>query len=78
MKAIIFAAGVGRRLQTVTQGRPKCLIQIGGQTLLSRHMKCLIRLDVKQVVLVVGFAQEAIRNAVAEEDICRGDPVGSE
>ena len=67
MKAIIFAAGVGRRLQTVTQGKPKCLVEIGGRTLLSRHVECLNRLNVSQIVLVVGFAQEAIREAMAAE-----------
>ena len=33
MKAIIFAAGVGRRLQAVTQGKPKCLVEKLGVTL---------------------------------------------
>jgi len=64
MKAIIFAAGVGRRLQGITQGRPKCLVEIGGRTLLSRHMEYLGRLGVRQVVLVVGYAQEHIRQAM--------------
>lgn len=67
MKAIIFAAGVGRRLQGVTQGRPKCLVEIGGRTLLSRHVENLSRLGVRQVVLVVGFAQDHIRKAMAAE-----------
>ena len=67
MKAIIFAAGVGRRLQAVTQGKPKCLVEIGGRTLLSRHVECLAHLGVKHIVLVVGFAQEAIREAMAAE-----------
>ncbi len=71
MKAIIFAAGVGRRLQAVTNGKPKCLVTIGGRTLLSRHVECLNRLGVSQIVLVVGFAQDAIREAmVAETSIC--------
>ena len=65
MKAIIFAAGVGRRLQAVTQGKPKCLVEIGGRTLLSRHVECLNRLGVSHIVLVVGFAQDAIREAMA-------------
>ncbi|PJA78414.1 MAG: hypothetical protein CO149_04165, partial [Nitrospirae bacterium CG_4_9_14_3_um_filter_51_5] len=64
---MIFAAGVGRRLQGVTQGRPKCLIDIGGRTLLSRHVECLGQLGVRQVVLVVGFAQDHIRNAMAAD-----------
>jgi len=29
MKAVILAAGVGKRLWPVTQHRPKCLIEIG-------------------------------------------------
>ena len=67
MKAIIFAAGVGRRLQAVTHGMPKCLMEIGGRTLLSRHVRCLTQLGVDCIVLVVGFAQEAIRDAMAAE-----------
>jgi len=67
MKAIIFAAGVGKRLQAVTQGKPKCLVQIGGHTLLSRHVECLNNLGVSPIVLVVGFAQDAIREAMAAD-----------
>lgn len=68
MKAIIFAAGVGRRLQSVTQGRPKCLVEIGGRSLLSWHLEYLTRLGVAPVVLVVGYAQEAIREAVSHDE----------
>ena len=71
MKAIIYAAGVGKRLQGVTQGRPKCLIEIGGRTLLSRHLECLEQCGVRQVVLVVGFAQDQIRKAMAAEPFAR-------
>ncbi len=67
MKAIILAAGIGRRLQAVMQGRPKCLIEIGGRTLLSHHVDCLTQLGVDEIVLVVGFAQDAIREAMAAE-----------
>ena len=71
MKAIIFAAGVGRRLQAVTQGRPKCLVEIGGRTLLSRHLECLTQLGMTSIVLVVGYAQETIRDVVAAETFGR-------
>lgn len=64
MKAIIFAAGVGKRLQGVTQGRPKCLVDLGGRTLLSRHVEALGQLGVCQVVVVVGYAQDHIRRAM--------------
>ena len=71
MKAVIFAAGVGRRLQAVTNGKPKCLVGIGGQTLLSRHVECLAQLGVDCLVLVVGFAQEAIREVMRAETSIR-------
>jgi choline kinase len=61
MKAIILAAGVGKRLWPVTQHRPKCLIQIGGRTLLARYLDSLAGVGVKQAVLVVGYKQDMIR-----------------
>ncbi len=67
MKAIIFAAGVGQRLQAVTQGKPKCLVEIGGRTLLSRNVECLNQLGVHHIALVVGFAQDQIRDTMATE-----------
>jgi choline kinase len=67
VKAIIFAAGVGKRLQGVTEGRPKCLVDLGGRTLLSRHVEALGQLGVCQVVLVVGYAQDHIRKAMAAD-----------
>lgn len=64
MKAIILAAGVGKRLAAVAAGRPKCLVEIGGQSLLSRHLENLENLSVTHVVIVVGFEQQLIRQAV--------------
>ncbi len=65
MKAIILAAGVGKRLASVAAGQPKCLIEIGGQSLLSRHLDRLSYLSIRQVVIVVGYEQQRIRDAVA-------------
>ncbi len=65
MKAIILAAGVGKRLAAVAKGRPKCLIEIGGQSLLSRHLGNLSSLGIRHVVIVVGYEQQLIREAVA-------------
>ncbi len=61
MKAIILAAGVGKRLWQVTQHRPKCLIEMGGRTLLMRYLEALAGIGVRQVAIVVGYKQEMIR-----------------
>ncbi len=64
MKAVILAAGVGKRLWPVTQHRPKCLIEIGGQSLLHRYLQSLAELGVLRADIVVGYKQEMIRAAV--------------
>ncbi|HTL62617.1 MAG TPA: phosphocholine cytidylyltransferase family protein [Nitrospira sp.] len=64
MKAVILAAGVGKRLWPVTQHRPKCLIEIGGQTLLARYLSALAKVGVQHADIVVGYKQDMIRGAV--------------
>ena len=67
MKAVILAAGVGKRLWPVTQHHPKCLIKIGGQTLLHRYLTSLVSVGIRQADIVVGYKQEMIRDAVAAD-----------
>lgn len=67
MKAIILAAGVGKRLWEVTQHRPKCLIEIGGRSLLHRYLESLAGVGIRRATIVVGYKQEMIRAAVAAE-----------
>ena len=66
MKAVILAAGVGRRLHAYTQHHPKCLLSIGDKTLLVRYLDELERVGITQVTIVVGYKQGLIRDAVAK------------
>ncbi|GKS57139.1 nucleotidyltransferase [Nitrospira sp.] len=66
MKALLLAAGVGKRLWAITQYRPKCLIEFGGKSLLVRHLETLASLGVRRTTIVVGYKQEMIRKAVGE------------
>ena len=38
MKAIIVAAGMGRRLAPYTDDRPKCLVEVNGRAILDRQL----------------------------------------
>jgi GTP:adenosylcobinamide-phosphate guanylyltransferase len=69
MKAVILAAGVGKRLWPITQHRPKCLIEIGGETLLHRYLEALASLGIQRADIVVGYKQEMIRAAI-EANAC--------
>ena len=47
---------------------PKCLIEIGGQTLLHRYLTSLRSVGIHSVDMIVGYKQEMIRTAVAVND----------
>ena len=66
MKAIILAAGKGTRLDGAAV-KPKCLVEIGGMTLLRRQLESLINVNVDGIVVVVGFGAESIREECGGE-----------
>ena len=57
MRAILLAAGRGRRLG---QAEPKCLISIDGRTLLERHLANLADAGITALTIVVGYEKEKI------------------
>jgi choline kinase len=61
MHAIILAAGRGSRLaEHNPNGLPKCLIEVGGRSLLARHLDLLYQLGVYRVELVLGYEADRI------------------
>lgn len=58
MTAILLAAGVGKRMGP--NARPKCLLAVGGRSLLQRTLESLRAIGVHHVVLVVGYAADAV------------------
>ena len=64
-KAIILSAGQGSRLGHLVDDRPKCLIDFGGRTLLDRQLDTLEANGVGEAVVVTGFHDELINDAVA-------------
>jgi len=61
MKAIILAAGMGRRLAPVTDEAPKCLTEIGGRTILAHQLRAFGENGVNDVVVVRGYRAEDIQ-----------------
>ena len=61
MHAIILAAGRGNRLAEFNpDGRPKCLLEFGGRSLLARQLDILFNQGITQVSLVVGYEADLI------------------
>ena len=70
MRAVMLAAGVGRRLGIA---EPKVLLSFGGRTLLERHLAILAALGVR--ALAIGIGHEALMveralQAAGRTDVC--------
>lgn len=60
---VLLAAGYGSRIAELTD-RPKCLLEINGESLLSRHLRIWKELGAKKVHLVLGYKASEIKAAV--------------
>jgi NDP-sugar pyrophosphorylase family protein len=60
MKAVILAAGRGKRLAPYTDAAPKPMVQVGGAPLLSHILDRLKAVGIREVFLVVHYLAEKI------------------
>lgn len=67
MKAIIVAAGMGRRLSPYTDDRPKCLVEIAGRPMLARQLEAYRQAGVTEFVIVRGYLGDRLAAALAAE-----------
>jgi len=65
MKAIILSAGQGSRLGHLVDDKPKCLIDFHGRSLLDRQLDTLEACGVHEAVVVTGFHDELVNEAIA-------------
>ena len=68
MKAIILSAGQGSRLGHLVDNVPKCLIDFSGRTLLDRQLDTLEANGVRKVVVVTGFHDDRVEEALAKRN----------
>ena len=75
MIGMVLAAGAGRRLRPDTDALPKALLPVDGQvTILDIALRNLAAVGLRDIVIVVGYAADAIRDRVA--DLERDHKVG--
>ncbi|MCI0449148.1 MAG: NTP transferase domain-containing protein [Chlorobi bacterium] len=67
MKAIIPVAGIGTRLQPLTNKTPKVLINVAGKPMLFHLIDELIKSGkIGTIILIIGYLGEQIRDAIAK------------
>lgn len=60
-KAVILAAGEGRRLLPITSTRPKHLIPLAGKAILQYTVESLKKNGIDDILLIVGYLKEQIQ-----------------
>ncbi len=65
-KAMILIAGMGTRLKPLTLQNHKCLTEVNGVPILENALNNLSAVGVSQVVLVVGYLKEQIKDKIGD------------
>jgi len=61
MRGIILAAGKGSRLNGTIGDKPKCLLRVGGKTLVERQIEALQSVGITDIAVVVGCQARTVR-----------------
>ena len=68
MQSIILAAGLGSRLSSIHKD-PKILLEIGGITLLERHLLNLVEIGVDEITICLGYKNEMVADVIRKLDL---------
>ncbi|QHS16184.1 NTP transferase domain-containing protein [haloarchaeon 3A1-DGR] len=66
--AVVLAAGEGRRLEPLTNRRPKPMLPVATRPILEYVIEAIREAGIDRIVLVVGYRQERIRNHFGDGD----------
>lgn len=68
MKAMILAAGLGKRMRPLTDHCPKPLLPVAGKPLIVHHLERLREAGIHEVVINVSYRAEQIIDALGDGD----------
>ena len=66
MKAMILAAGYGKRMMPLTENLPKPLLKIGNESLIQRNINALLTAGFNDIIINVSYLGSMIKKHVVE------------
>ena len=69
MDAIILAAGMGKRLKSLTKDKTKCMVTVNEVTLIERVLHQLDNLNLNKIILVVGYKADILMEFIKTLDV---------
>lgn len=66
MKALLLAAGYGRRLRPLTEEIPKCLVPIKGKPLLEYWLELLVESGITDILINLHYRSERVEDYINE------------
>ncbi len=64
--AIILAAGIGSRLESMTKNKPKCLVKVRGKPILRYQIDSYLGAGIDKIIIVVGHMAEEISKFIEQ------------
>jgi len=62
MKAVVLAAGEGKRMHPLTHTRPKVMVPLAGKPLLEHVLGEIVHSGITEVIFVVGYLDQMVRD----------------
>jgi choline kinase len=66
--AVVLAAGIGRRLQPLTEGTPKTLLTVNDRPILGHILEALVATGYRRVTVVTGYKADQVRKFCSQYD----------
>jgi len=62
MKAVVLAAGAGKRMYPLTQNRPKVMLPLAGRPLLEWNLKNAKSAGITDIIMIVGYKDDVVKD----------------
>lgn len=67
MQVLILAAGMGKRLGSLTKDNTKCMVKVNGVTLIERLLAIVSRHPISRIIIVVGYKKVALKDYLGDK-----------